>query len=228
MISKKKPKNISYLISIAAHLAVTLLLMAFKFTIEHEPLEFVTVGFGTFGELSSSGVKPVMKEVETENKVEKDQKKKPEEKKVEVPVVKNLDEDNISVPPKEKEEEKPKEVVKKDEATETKDRGRENAGEGTGKFGLFDIEWGGKGIRKIYSYNIPPYPDGVSKEIDVKLRFTILPDGTVGRIFPLIKADTRLETAAINSLRQWRFEPIPANRQQGQQTAIIIFPFRLE
>jgi TonB family protein len=160
--------------------------------------------------------------------LKKKEEKKVEEKKVEVPVVKNLDDDNISVPPKKKEEEQPKQVEQEPEQTESKDRGRENAGEGTGKFGLFDIEWGGKGIRKIYSYNIPPYPDGVSKEIDVKLRFTILPDGTVGRIFPLIKADTRLETAAINSLRQWRFEPLPSSQQQGQQTAIIIFPFRLQ
>ena len=82
-------------------------------------------------------------------------------------------------------------------------------------FGLFDIEWGGTGKRKIYSYNIPAYPAGVSKEIDVKLRFSILPDGTVGRIFPLIKADTRLETAAINSLRQWRFEPLPSGQNQA-------------
>jgi len=224
----RNSKNIAFLISIVAHVLVTLLLMAFRFTIDHEPQEFVTVGFGTFGELSSSGAKPVVKEIKTENKVERKEEKKPEIKKVEVPVVKNLDEDNVSVPKKEKKDEKPKQVIKEDDEAETKDRGRENVGEGTGKFGLFDIEWGGKGIRKIYSYNIPPYPEGVSKEIDVKLRFTILADGTVGRIFPLIKADTRLETAAINSLRQWRFEPIPTEQAQGQQTAVIIFPFRLK
>lgn len=226
-MTKRKYKNTSYLISIVAHVLLTLLLMAVKFTIDHEPQEYVTVGFGSFGELSSSGVIPVVKEVKTENNVVKKEEKKPEEKKVDVPVVKNLDEDNISVPPKEQKEEQPKQVIQKDDAAGTKDKGRENAGEGIGKFGV-DIDWGGKGTRKIYSYNIPPYPDGVAKEIDVKLRFTILADGTVGRIFPLIKADTRLETAAINSLRQWRFEPIPANQAQGQQTVIIIFPFRLK
>lgn len=83
------------------------------------------------------------------------------------------------------------------------------------------------GSRDIYSYKIPSYPGGVSKEIDVKLKFTILPDGTVGKIIPLIKADTRLEVAAITSLRQWRFEPLESNFEQVEQTAVITFPFRL-
>lgn len=82
--------------------------------------------------------------------------------------------------------------------------------------------------KKIYSYSLPAYPEGVSKEIDVKLRFTILPDGTVGRIIPLIKADGRLESAAINSLRQWRFEPLSSNQKQLEQTAVITFPYRLQ
>ncbi|MGE5402394.1 MAG: TonB family protein [Ignavibacteriales bacterium] len=92
----------------------------------------------------------------------------------------------------------------------------------------YDIFWGGKGNRRIYSYVLPKYPEGVSKEIDVKLKFTILPDGTVGTIFPIMKSDTRLENAAINSLRQWRFEPLPSGQKQMEQTAVIIFPYRLQ
>lgn len=92
----------------------------------------------------------------------------------------------------------------------------------------YDIFWGGKGGRKIYSYSLPRYPDGVSKEIDLKLKFTILPDGTVGTIIPLMKADTRLESSAINSLRQWRFEPLPPEQKQLEQTAVIVFPYRLQ
>ena len=227
-MNRKRTINTSYIISLVVHIGLMLLFMAFKFSIEYEDDEFITVGFGTFGELSSSGAKPVIKEVKEENKIEKAEEKKPEEKKVEVPTAANIDEDNISTPPKEKKEEQPKEVKNEAEEVENKNNGREVAGEGTGKFGLFDIEWGGTGKRKIYSYNIPGYPEGVSKEIDVKLRFSILPDGTVGRIFPLIKADTRLETAAINSLRQWRFEPLQSNQKQAEQSVIIIFPFRLE
>ncbi|MHB8931212.1 MAG: energy transducer TonB, partial [Melioribacteraceae bacterium] len=105
--------------------------------------------------------------------------------------------------------------------------GSEIGGEGDGGFG-FELDFGGKGMRRIYSYNLPAYPEGVAKEIDVKLRFTILPDGTVSRIVPLIKADARLESAAINSLRQWRFEPLPSNAKQVEQIVVIIFPYRLQ
>lgn len=90
----------------------------------------------------------------------------------------------------------------------------------------FDIQWGGNGTRKIYSYIIPDYPEGVNKEIDIRLKFIIKPDGTVGKIFLLSKADTRLENVAINSLWQWRFEPLSANQVQEDQTAVIVFPYR--
>ncbi|HLG32157.1 MAG TPA: energy transducer TonB, partial [Ignavibacteriaceae bacterium] len=105
--------------------------------------------------------------------------------------------------------------------------GQGNESLGDGSFG-FDIDWGGKGTRKIYSFVLPNYPDGVKKEVNIKLQFTILPDGTVGTIIPKIKADTRLENAAINSLRQWRFEALSSNQKQGEQTAIIVFPYRLQ
>ena len=99
------------------------------------------------------------------------------------------------------------------------------AGEGNGTG--YDIDWGAQGQRKIYSYIIPDYPSGVSKELDIRLRFSILPDGTVGHIVILTKGDTRLENAAVNSLRQWRFEPLRGNQIQGEQTVVIVFPFRL-
>ena len=82
--------------------------------------------------------------------------------------------------------------------------------------------------RKIYSYTLPQYPEGVKKEVDIKLQFTILPDGTIGTIIPKIKADTKLENAAINSLRQWRFEALDGSQKQVEQTAVIIFPYRLQ
>jgi protein TonB len=101
-----------------------------------------------------------------------------------------------------------------------------NGGEGPGGFG-YGIDWGGKGTRKIYSYVLPAYPPGVEKEINIKLRFTILSDGTVGTIIPLTKADTKLEDAAINSLRQWRFEALSTSYKNMEQVAVIVFPYRL-
>ena len=223
-------KNYSYLLSIAFHLILILIFLTVNFSIEYDEDEYVTIGFGTFGKVSSTGAAGIEdKKDKTPEKTEPAKEKK-EEKKVELPKTENTDTENIvkaAEPKKEEEkpvEEKVKPLVSKEES-DTK--GKDITGEGEGNFG-FEIDFGGKGIRKIYSYSLPAYPEGVSKEIDVKLRFTILPDGSVGKIFPLIKADTKLEMAAINSLRQWRFEPLPNRQKQNEQIAIIVFPYRLQ
>jgi len=200
-----------------------------------EPIqdEYVTIGFGAIGKLSSAGVL-ANNTNEAEQKKQPEIQKKIEEKvikKVELPKVINPDITNdvvVAINEKEIGEESKPEIIEpliKD--VEESGKGKEETGEGEGNFG-FEIDFGGKGMRKIYSYSLPAYPEGVLKEIDVKLKFSILPDGTVGRILPLIKADTRLELAAINSLRQWRFEPIPENQNVKEQNAVIIFPFRLQ
>lgn len=136
------------------------------------------------------------------------------------------------------------EKVSSPDAAETTKKGRSsqdnNFSDGTGEgfgdgYGLgggggggYDIDWGGGGRRKIYNYNLPEYPGGVSKNIDIRLRFSILPDGSVGTIIPLTKADTRLENSAINSLRRWRFEPLPPGFIQREQFAVIVFPYRVQ
>ncbi len=227
---KKNTQNISYLLSFSFHLLLILLFMIINFSTQFEESEYVTVGFGSFGNSGISGAvgKNIVAKDETAD-VEK-QKVKAEEnqKKVELPKAKNTDEENLiteAAKKKEKEESVP-EKVKPLKKTDSESKGEEFAGAGEGSFG-FQIDFGGKGKRKLYSYSLPEYPEGVSKEIDVKLKFTIMPDGTVGKIFPLIKADVKLEMAAINSLRQWRFEPLPQNTKQIEQSVVITFPYRL-
>lgn len=107
--------------------------------------------------------------------------------------------------------------------------GGEGTGFGSGNgsgFG-YSIDWGGRGQRRILSYLLPEYPSGVNKEVDIRVRFTILPDGAVGSTLILNKADTRLEAAAVNSLRRWRFEPLRGSQEQVAQVAVISFPYRL-
>lgn len=215
----KKSEYKSTAISVAIHLLIILLLMTFKITPEVDLNEYVTIGFGSFGKASTSGT--VSK---NEPKVEK---KKKEKKKVELPKVKNVDETNKVVAAKKEKKEENKKRVEVEKRKKKKEEGQEENTEGEGNYG-FELDFGGKGKRKIYSYSIPPYPSGVSKEIDVKLRFTIMPDGSVGRIIPLQKADTRLEAVAMNSLRQWRFEPLPEGQDPKPQSAAITFPFRLQ
>lgn len=210
-MNNRRIKHISYLFSFGVH-ALLLLIFAFiTYNVEFEEEEFVTVGFGTFAAANSSG--------------KKETKPKEDKKKVEVPKVVNTDKDNEVAPIVENKKEEKKEEKKKEQ--EKKDEGKENEGAGEGNYG-FEIDFGGKGVRKIYSYVLPSYPQGVNKEIDIRLRFSILPDGTVGDVFPLIKADTRLEMAAIRSLKQWRFEPIPSSKKIKAQVAVITFPYRLQ
>ncbi len=200
-------KNLSYLISFGIHLILIMLFIIITFSVEPKEIQFVTVGFGSFGQTAPSG------KTNVKNVIKK--------KKAKLPIIKNKKVENKNVTSVKKKKIKP--TLRKKEITK-KNKGQKN-GLGKGNSG-FQIDFAGNGVRKIYSYILPAYPKGVSKQINVKLRFTIMPDGTVGTIFPLIKADSRLELAAINSLRKWRFEPLPPG-EKTVQTAVIVFPYRL-
>ena len=194
-----RTKNISFFVSLGVHLLIILFLFFLRFSVQTDESDYVLMGFGSFGK--AFAVRTVKKKTSAKKN-----------KKVNLPKVRNTDKTNNVVPKKEKKKKKEEKIEQEEDF---------------GNYG-FKIDFGGKGIRKIYSYELPAYPPGVHKEIDVKLRFTILPDGTVTNIFPLIKADTRLEMAAINSLRNWRFEPLPPGKKKVLQTAVIVFPYRLK
>jgi hypothetical protein len=231
-LSNQNITRVSYSASLLFHIILLLLFLIINFSIDYKPKNYVELSFGILGEQGSSGAigdqlnkteelaKP-QQETVTENKSK-------EVKEVELPKAKNIEKENVIVPAK-KDKEVKKETKKentKQENSNTSNTGQGNLAKGEGSFG-FDIQWGGSGTRKIYSYSLPDYPEGVNKEIDIKLKFTIKPDGTVGSIFLLSKADTRLENAAINSLWQWRFEPLSGTQQQADQSAVIVFPYRL-
>jgi protein TonB len=231
-LSNQNVTRVSYSASVIFHLILLLLFLLINLTFEYTSKEYVELSFGVLGGTGSSGSKgtafdEVLEKAELQDKnITKD--KNLEVKEVELPKAKNTDVSDVS--PAQKDKEVKKETVKQTEERESENATGDKKGnlnEGTGDFG-FHFEGGGLGTRKIYSYVIPAYPDGVNKEIDIRLKFTIKPDGTVGSIFLLSKADTRLENAAINSLWQWRFEPLNTNQVQGDQTAVIVFPYRLQ
>ncbi len=226
-------RNLSFSASIFIHVIILLLFLVINFSITYPPEKYVELSFGTSGMPGSSGAAGT----KIDN-VEQAAKKEPkstsksnavEVKKVDLPKAVNTSEDNVVKPAEKKKVKAPVEKTKSDKTINSNvtTAGKGNKSSGTGSFG-YDIDWGGQGQRKIYSYILPAYPAGVQKEIDIRLRFTIMPDGTVGTILPLIKADTRLENAAINSLRQWRFEPLSPDQKQVPQTAVIVFPYRLQ
>lgn len=224
------PQKLSWIISIGVHIILALILFFITVSSKSEPPEFVTVGFGTYGNISKPGVKGNKKEKSKSSAKPhiKKKKEKPKLKKVELPKVSNKSPVSIIKQRvkniKSKLEAETKKISSKKKLK--KGKGNEKTGSDKGSTG-FKIDFGGSGIRKIYSYTLPKYPDGVSKEIDIKLRFSILPDGTVGKVFPLIKADASLEAVSISSLRQWRFEPLPKKMKQIEQKVVIVFPYRL-
>ncbi|MBX3043422.1 MAG: energy transducer TonB [Candidatus Kapabacteria bacterium] len=97
-----------------------------------------------------------------------------------------------------------RDIGTRDGVTDGSGLGSRGSGKGMG-YGFGDIEWGGGGNRIVLHKPLPKFPVGVNTNAELKFRFTVMPDGTVGRIIPLQKADPRLETAALAALRQWRF-----------------------
>ena len=93
--------------------------------------------------------------------------------------------------------------------------GNQGIGSGEGS-GLGAIDWGGGGNRTVLFKKLPKYPPGINiRKGNIKIRFTVLADGTVSRTIPLEKADPLLERAAMDALRQWRFNPLKDNREMA-------------
>ncbi len=232
-LSYKKVNRISYSLSLLIHALIFMAFFFVNFTVYTPAIKFVELSFGTSGKTGSSGaIGTQIKKIEEVSKPKPKRKTKTksrEVKKVNLPKARNTEVENVvkvASNNKEKNNTTRNKIKEKTNSNQTTE-GRGNKAKGNGSLG-YDINWGGKGQRKIYSYILPTYPKGVNKQINIRLRFSILPDGTVGTIIPLIKADTRLENAAINSLRQWRFEAIGPNQKQIEQTAVIVFPYRLQ
>jgi len=231
-MSSKKSSGISYTISFALHAIAILLFLFINLSFDYVPSEYVELSFGISDQTGSSGAQGnkinIIKETPKPSEKEQSKEKNPEVKEVDLPIAVSTEDENVIKPANNE-----KEVAEESNEinTETVVPNSKSSEEGNssveGNFG-FDIDWGGKGTRKIYSFILPQYPEGVKKEVNIKLQFTILPDGTVGTIIPKMKADTRLENAAINSLRQWRFEALSSNQRQAEQTAVIVFPYRLQ
>ncbi|MCC6550566.1 MAG: TonB family protein [Ignavibacteriaceae bacterium] len=216
MATRAEERQRSVTISLFFHFLLFLFLFFYRIEPQTEIQEFIEIGFGGDGASMLSGVPDKLND-------------NPEDVKQNTELEKN---DDVNLPKAGESPEDPsvkKETEKKPEENKNTNNSQNTNTQtsGSGSTG-YDIDWGGMGQRKIYSFILPAYPEGVNKNIDIRIRFTILPDGTVGSVLLLVKADTRLENAAITSLRQWRFEPLPAKQNQVVQNAVITFPYRVQ
>ncbi len=74
-------------------------------------------------------------------------------------------------------------------------------------------------------YRPPPPTPLRGAEGEIKLKFWVLPDGTVGRIVLLVRGDSSLETTAIGNLKRWKFNTLPPGARVPEQWGTIRFRF---
>ena len=87
---------------------------------------------------------------------------------------------------------------------------------------------GAASARQVITEVLPEYPPGLNKEAVIKIRFTVLPNGTVGEMVPILKGDTTLEELTLRAFRQWRFNPLPPDLPQISQAGVITFRYILK
>lgn len=91
---------------------------------------------------------------------------------------------------------------------------------------IYNMEMEGEAARRkvIFKPKIPSV--NIDRIVTISFRFTVLPNGEVDQIFPLLKGEPELEKIAMQTLRKYRFEPLPAD--QPTQSGIIRFILKKE
>lgn len=225
---KEKNRQSPYLLSVIFHLIILGLFVLFN-TEDVGEIKYIEVGFGSgfgTGTGGGGGGGQIIEETKEEPKITEEKVTNEPLKKIEEKIVDKSAKKETADLTNVKKTTTVKDTVKG--FGNPGDGGFGPGGPGTGGFGGFGFDWGGRGTRKILYWEKPIFPAEVTKSVDIKIRFIILPDGSVVSAMPLIKADTRLEDAAINAIKSWRFEPLKTQQLQYEQVVVITIPFRVE
>ncbi|WP_022834674.1 energy transducer TonB family protein [Salisaeta longa] len=225
--------------------ALLLLLLALLTASRPQPprLGYVEVAFGEFS--TGQPVKAVDKAPESTTpdppKEPPEPKPKPvEEKPAATPEAEPVDPPKTepkakeTIPPTEKEttppQPQPKPEPQKEGADEQESNNETGANQGDPGTGTTE--------QKAAPYNIeglnrdprlaplPAYAEKVNATI--RVRITVAPDGRIVRRIPLMKGNPALENAVMTALQRWRFNRLPSEAPQKNQTGIITFVFRVE
>jgi len=83
--------------------------------------------------------------------------------------------------------------------------------------------------REIVFNPLPEYPEGLNKNAAIRIRFTVLFDGSVSSsgMVPVRKENSVLEELTMKTLRLWRFSPLPEGDLR-EQSGIITFRYQVE
>jgi len=106
-----------------------------------------------------------------------------------------------------------------EEGTQSGDDGTSNEEERSAPFQIEGLN------RAPVSTPLPSYSEQVNALI--RVRITVDPQGRITERIPLIKGDPQLEREVMNALLRWRFNPLPPDAPQENQTGVISFRFRL-
>lgn len=90
-----------------------------------------------------------------------------------------------------------------------------------------NIQWDGGLSRNRIAGSLPSFPPGASQSLQIAVRFRVRPDGTMYGMTVLQKGDTRYERAALDAMRTWRFNALPAQAKQVDQVGTAVFHFKL-
>jgi TonB family protein len=107
-------------------------------------------------------------------------------------------------------------------------KGGFGSGDGVGEGVSYGVQWMNGISRRRTGGEVPMYPPDVNMSAQIKLRVVVLPNGNVKSATPLQKGNTRLENAAMNKVKFWRFEPLLSAQPQVEQICDITFNFELK
>jgi len=257
MVFKEKSSRIAVGVSILAHILLLLLFAIFKMNIQFDIPEFTEISFARGSNNAAATPRtnipaqpPAPAKTEPEEKSEL--VKLPLRKMLdqEEPQLKTVDqqkqlpvEDKLAVPPVNKAEEREiydssvlsdatmgdKEVASPLESISPEQKLIPSATEFSNVAGQAPYEIEGEVARRsVTSKVIPEYPENLQKQAIIKIRFTVLPNGQVGEMLPLIKSDAQLEKVTLDALRQWRFNSLPSTEPQQIETGVITFRYLLK
>jgi len=159
-----------------------------------------------------------------------DEVETPAEETVDVPVTETISPEQQTNPQDTDEQEPQPEIRPTPPITggaEDGDTGSESGDDGAGTDDEASAPYQIEGLNRTpLTAPPPPYTEKVNALIRVQI--TVDPRGRVIRQIPLLKGNPSLEQAVLETLREWRFNPLPPNAPQENQTGVVTFRFRLE
>ena len=90
----------------------------------------------------------------------------------------------------------------------------------------YDISWDGA-VRDVLYDPLPIFPKELNKEVHIRIKIIVLPNGMVGDLIPLQIESASLKLETIKTLRTWRFSPLKPTTRQLNQIALITLRYIL-